>query len=54
MFVIPNAGAQVPDPDKGDVLPKTGREVPKNQFWLRRVNDGDVTIKKPSVKRGKK
>jgi len=51
MFVIPKAGSQISDPAKGDLLPEKGREVPKNQYWLRRINDGDVTIKKSKKKR---
>ncbi|MBL4763496.1 MAG: DUF2635 domain-containing protein [Gammaproteobacteria bacterium] len=53
MFVTPKNGAQVVDPDKGDLLPKNGREVPRNQFWLRRISEGVVTMKKLN-KRGKK
>lgn len=53
MFVIPKAGLKVPDPERGDDLPETGREVSKNQYWSRRLIDGDVTTKQPP-KRGKK
>ncbi|WP_417536100.1 DUF2635 domain-containing protein [Methylophaga sp.] len=53
MFVIPKAGLKVPDPERGDDLPETGREVSKNQYWSRRLNDVDVTTKQPP-KPGKK
>lgn len=42
MFVIPVAGRQVPDPDRGDNLPEKGRNVEPQQYWLRRLDDGDV------------
>ncbi|MGY1490722.1 DUF2635 domain-containing protein [Methylobacillus pratensis] len=45
MHVIPVSGRQVPDPVKGDYLPKEGRQVQKDTYWLRRVADGDVTVK---------
>lgn len=43
MYLVPNPGRTVPDPDRGDLLPASGREVPFNQYWLRRIDDGDVT-----------
>ena len=42
MFVKPAAGRQVPDPDKGGCLPPEGREIAPHQYWLRRLQDGDV------------
>lgn len=42
MFVKPAAGRQVPDPDKGGCLPPEGREIVPHQYWLRRLQDGDV------------
>jgi hypothetical protein len=42
MFVKPVTGRTIPDPDRGDVLPVEGREVVDNQYWFRRVQDGDV------------
>lgn len=48
MFVQPVAGRDVPDPQKGDFLPNEGRDVPKNQYWLRRLADGDVTVPAPT------
>lgn len=32
----------VPDPERGDYLPKEGREVTPSDYWTRRVLDGDV------------
>lgn len=42
MRVRPAEGRMVPDPDRGDVLPSEGRTVPKSQWWMRRLRDGDV------------
>ncbi|RQM76222.1 DUF2635 domain-containing protein [Aeromonas jandaei] len=47
MFVKPNDGRSVPDPDRGDLLPAEGREVIANQYWYRRQLDGDVVIEPP-------
>lgn len=44
MFIKPKDGRQVPDPDRGDVLPVEGREVNDQQYWQRRINDGDVEL----------
>jgi hypothetical protein len=43
MYLKPAPGAQVPDPERGDLLPPDGREVQFTQYWQRRINDGDVT-----------
>jgi hypothetical protein len=42
MFVKPAPGLQLPDPDRQDMLPDEGRDVPNNEFWQRRLRDGDV------------
>lgn len=42
MFVKPRAGIAVRDPELRDLLPAEGREVARNDYWLRRVLDGDV------------
>lgn len=47
MFVKPQDGRSVPDPDRGDLLPAEGREVIANQYWYRRQLDGDVVIETP-------
>ncbi|EPL10762.1 DUF2635 domain-containing protein [Pseudomonas sp. CF161] len=43
--VLPAVGRAVPDPEAGDLLPVTGREVPDNAWWRRRLADGDITSK---------
>lgn len=54
MFVKPKAGSRVVDPERGDDLPEKGREVVANQYWLRRLRDGDVTeAEKPKPKEAK-
>ncbi len=45
MHVVPVAGRSVPDPELGKLLAEEGRAVPKNQYWMRRLADGDVVIK---------
>ena len=45
MFVVPKEDLLVRDPASLELLPAEGREVPRNQFWLRRLRDGDVTEK---------
>lgn len=54
MYIKPIAGRLVPDPERGGVLPPDGREVEANQYWLRRLQDGDVQRIEPqqSKKRG--
>jgi hypothetical protein len=42
MYVIPQPGRRVPDPEKGGYLPEVGRKVEPDVYWLRRVQDGDV------------
>lgn len=42
MYVKPNAGLSVRDPDLHDLLPATGRNVPDSDYWQRRLRDGDV------------
>lgn len=43
MYLKPNAGLNVPDPARGDLIPAEGREVELTQYWQRRLNDGDVS-----------
>jgi hypothetical protein len=42
MYVKPVAGRVCPDPYQGDNVPEAGRDVEANQYWFRRVADGDV------------
>lgn len=55
MYVKPVEGRQVPDPDKGGLLPAEGRVVEATTYWLRRVADGDVVqVEDKQVKKGGK
>jgi hypothetical protein len=42
--------------DPGDLssLPVTGRQVPLNDYWNRRILDGDVLLFDPDEKKGSK
>ena len=42
MHVQPAEGRRVIDPASGAVLPPAGAEVPRDSYWLRRRDDGDV------------
>ncbi len=54
MLVKPN-GVQVRDPLTKTPLPPEGAEVPKDTYWLRRLQDGDVSDVKPvTAKKGDK
>lgn len=44
MFIKPIAGRMIFDPDRGDLLPDEGREVTDQQYWQRRIQDGDVEM----------
>ena len=44
MYLKPKAGLAVPDPALHDYLPAVGREVEDNQYWQRRLMDGDVEL----------
>ena len=48
MFVKPVAGRLVPLPVGGGFLPETGADVPEEQYWFRRINDGDVEQVEPA------
>lgn len=47
MTVYPAEGRVVPDPEAGGNLPAEGREVPRDAYWLRRLQDQDVTLDAP-------
>ncbi len=47
MFVTPAKGLKVRDPRNHQVLPAGGAVVPLDQFWRRRLADGDVNESKP-------
>lgn len=44
VFVKPAAGRRVLDPQTNKPLPGEGAEVPRNTYWERRLNDGDVLL----------
>lgn len=51
--VYPVEGRVTPDPAMGDTLPPEGRSVPRDIYWIRRLNDGDVTEEKPAKAKAK-
>lgn len=44
IHVVPAPGRTVPDPVRGDVLPSEGRMVVRDPYWIRRIEDKDVTV----------
>lgn len=42
MKVKPAEGRAVRDPLLRDLLPDEGRDVPRDDYWTRRLMDGDV------------
>uniref|UniRef100_UPI0035C6BA69 DUF2635 domain-containing protein n=1 Tax=Serratia quinivorans TaxID=137545 RepID=UPI0035C6BA69 len=42
MYLIPNKGRSIPDPDRGDFLPAEGRNVEPSSYWIRRLAANDV------------
>ncbi|CCG42183.1 DUF2635 domain-containing protein [Magnetospirillum molischianum] len=53
MYVKPQAGRSVPDPERGGLLPPQGAIVPDTQYWLRRLGDNDVIAADPDVQAAK-
>ncbi|RIJ06057.1 DUF2635 domain-containing protein [Achromobacter sp. K91] len=52
IHVVPAPGRTVPDPARGDYLPIEGRKVVRDLYWIRRIDDKDVTVSDPgSVKK---
>lgn len=50
MFVKPQPGRSVPDPERGGLLAEDGREVPDTStYWHRRVEDNDVVVVDPDA-----
>ena len=52
LFVKPREGYKIPDPQLRDFLPADGREVPHDVYWLRLLQDGDVTEAQPGPLQG--
>lgn len=50
LHVVPAPGRTVPDLEVGGVLPAAGRVVEKSQYWMRRLQDGDVVLKSAQEK----
>lgn len=44
IHVVPKPGLNVRDPENGHPLPPEGADKPRNSYWLRRLQDGDVTL----------
>lgn len=49
IYVVPVLGRTVPDPARGDVVPAEGRLVVRDTYWVRRIEDNDVTVTKPGA-----
>jgi hypothetical protein len=47
--VTPAPGRVVPDLDYGDTLPAEGRVVTRTPYWVRRIQDQDVTESPPEA-----
>lgn len=47
IFVKPAPSLNVPDPDKGGVLPPEGQWVEDHIYWLRRIESGEVVASEP-------
>jgi hypothetical protein len=43
IYVIPAKGLTVIDPANGRALPPDGKAVDAGVYWIRRLNEGDVT-----------
>ena len=48
IYVVPAPNMKVPDPQQrgtpGYYLPAEGRRVEQDDYWVRRLRDGDVTL----------
>jgi hypothetical protein len=42
--IKPAEGLKVRDPFRSDFLPDDGRAVEQNSYWIRRLNEGSVTL----------
>ncbi|WAP69042.1 DUF2635 domain-containing protein [Jiella pelagia] len=52
--VVPVDGARVRNPETNELISSEGATVPRNIFWLRRLEDGSVKLagKKTQSKKG--
>lgn len=51
LHLKPRSGLIVPDPDRKDELPASGRTVVSSPYWHRRIKDGDVIVIKDTKKK---
>lgn len=47
LYVVPVPGISVRDPVTYEPVPAVGAWKPRDQFWLRRLADGDVVVGEP-------
>lgn len=47
IYLIPKTGLRVVNPETGRALPAEGAFVNPGSYWIRRVNDGDVSEGRP-------
>ncbi len=48
ILVKPRAGLRLRDPATGRTVPPEGAWVTEDNFWRRRIRDGDVTVAEPT------
>lgn len=51
LFLKPSPGLIVRDPESGEILPAEGRHKTDNEFWRRRLRDGDVIEADPAAEK---
>lgn len=52
-FIKPVSGVTVRDPETLEPLAESGELKPKNSYWLRRLNDGDIEVVEQAKKKSK-
>jgi len=52
VYPVPD-GPKVRDPQTLQHVPDEGLAVVRTTYWLRRINEGDVTTSKPTAKQAK-
>ncbi|OCG27188.1 DUF2635 domain-containing protein [Gilliamella sp. HK2] len=50
-FIKPSSGVTVRDPETLEPLAESGELKPKNSYWLRRLNDGDIEVVEQAKKK---
>lgn len=51
LFLKPGNGLIVRDPESGALMPAAGQWKTDNEFWRRRLRDGDVIEAKPPAEK---